>query len=220
MKIPFLLLSCSDGSPMPGVASQIAVIVSKDGGAFVASTYRPTQFAPGYYQVELTDAELDVTEYAIIEITCPGAQKIVKQYTPDASAVVDVDSVAAAVWNAPRRTLTFDGGTPQPGSGYCTVADVYAHWTQSKIDAWAGSADAIEAAINWSSLKIDSDLKNATTTPFNPVPPDIRTLCVMASGVRLARLAGALEDPAVLPAIEYYKEFVENYNYFADNQQP
>ena len=41
----------------------------------------------------------------------------------------------------------------------------------------------------------------------------------MASGVRLARLAGALEDPAVLPAIEYYKEFVENYNYFADNQQ-
>ena len=219
MKIPFLLLSSADGSPMPGVASQIAVTVSKDGGAFVASTYRPTQFAPGYYQVELTDAELDVTDYAIIEITCPGAQKNVKQWTPEASAVVDVDAVAAAVWNAKKRTLTFDGGTPQPGSGYCTVADVYAHWTQSKIDAWAGSADAIESAINWASLKIDSDLKNATTTPFNPVPPDIRTLCVMASGVRLARLAGALEDPAVLPAIEYYKEFVENYNYFADNQQ-
>ena len=117
MKIPFLLLSSSDGSPMSGVASQIAVTVSKDGGAFVASTYRPTQFAPGYYQVELTAAELDVTEYAIIEITCPGAQKIVKQYTPDASAVVDVDAVAAAVWNAPFRTLTFNGGTPQPGSG-------------------------------------------------------------------------------------------------------
>lgn len=220
MKIPFLLLAESDGSPMPGMANQINVTLSKDGSAFVAATNRPRQFAPGYYQLELTAAELDVTEYAIIEITCPGAQKIVKQYTPDASAVVDVDAVAAAVWNAKKRTLTFDGGTPQPGSGYCTVADVYAHWTQSKIDAWAGSADAIESAINWASLKIDSDLKNATTTPFNPVPPDIRTLCVMASGIRLARLAGALEDPAVLPAIEYYKEFVENYNYFADNQQP
>lgn len=203
---------------MAGMAAQIVVRISKDGGDFSESTNSPTQFAPGYYKIVLTADELNVVDFALIDITCPGAQKIVKQWTPETDSV-DVTSVAEAVWTAPLRTLTFGEVPPVEQPLYCNAYDLYAHWTQAKIESWVGSSDdAIAVAINWASRKIDSDLQNATQTPFNPVPKDISTICVLASGVRLASLAGDMADYGVQAAIAYYKEFVENFNYIVDNQ--
>ena len=127
----------------------------------------------------------------------------------------DISDIAAGVWNHTPRTLS---GDPSSTVVYCNTAMLYAHWTQDKIDAWAnGSQDAIDAAIVSASRKIDSDLDQAVSTPFQPVPADIRDLCILAAGVILARQAGDTDDPSVTAAESYYVKFVEDYNYTADN---
>lgn len=127
----------------------------------------------------------------------------------------DISDIADGVWNRTPRTLTSD---PNSSVVYCNTSQLYAHWTQAKIDAWSGgSQDAIDAAILSASRKIDSDLDQAASTPFQPVPADIRDLAILAAGVTLARQAGDLDEPGVTAAIEYYKKYVEDYNYTADN---
>ena len=131
------------------------------------------------------------------------------------SSESEAGAVAEAVWTRIPRTLTSDTDS---GVVYCTTAQLYAHWTQAKIDAWAGgSQDAIDAAILSASRKIDSDLNQAASTPFQPVPADIRDLAILAAGVILARQAGDLDDPGVTAAIAYYQKYIEDYNYTADN---
>lgn len=123
--------------------------------------------------------------------------------------------VAEAVWTRIPRTLTSD---PDSSVVYCNTSQLYAHWTQEKIDAWAGgSQDAIDAAIASASRKIDADLDQAASTPFQPVPADIRDLCILAAGVALARQAGDMNDPSVTAAAAYYQKFIEDYNYTANN---
>lgn len=127
----------------------------------------------------------------------------------------DISDIAAGVWNHTPRTLS---GDPSSTVVYCNTAMLYAHWTQDKIDAWAnGSQDAIDAAIVSASRKIDADLDQAVSTPFQPVPADIRDLCILAAGVILARQAGDTDDPSVTAAESYYVKFIEDYNYTADN---
>ena len=102
---------------MPGKAEQTTVTLSKDGSAFVAATNSPTEFATGYYTVELTDDELKVNEFAIINIVCPGAQKFVKQYTPsdlselakqvEALSAIAFETLAGMLnWQVVDNTLT------------------------------------------------------------------------------------------------------------------
>ena len=94
---------------------------------------------------------------------------------------------------------------------------LYAHWTQEKIDTWAnGSQTAIDNAIEWACNKIDEDLRNAASVPFQPVPASIRDLSILAAGARLAELAGVTDDPSVNAALAYYVAFVEDYNYRAN----
>lgn len=127
----------------------------------------------------------------------------------------DASAIAEAVWTRTPRTLTSD---PDSSVVYCNTSQLYAHWTQEKIDAWAGgSQDAIDAAIASASRKIDADLDQAASTPFQPVPADIRDLCIFAAGVTLARQAGDMNDPSVTAAAAYYQKFIEDYNYMADN---
>ena len=103
---------------------------------------------------------------------------------------------------------------------YCTTAMLYAHWTQTKIDTWSnGSQTAIDNAIEWACNMIDSDLQNATSVPFQPVPASIRDLAILTAGARLADLAGASAEPDVKAAWAYYQEYIENFNYNVDNQQ-
>lgn len=127
----------------------------------------------------------------------------------------DASAIAEAVWNRTPRTLTSD---PNSSVVYCNTSQLYAHWTQAKIDAWAnGNQTNIDNAILSASRKIDSDLAQAASTPFQPVPADIRDLAILAAGVTLARQAGDLDDPGVTAAIAYYQKYIEDYNYTADN---
>ena len=131
------------------------------------------------------------------------------------SSESEAGAVAEAVWTRIPRTLTSDTDS---GVVYCTTAQLYAHWTQPKIDAWAnGSQTNIDNAILSASRKIDADLNQAASTPFQPVPADIRDLAILAAGVILARQAGDLDDPGVTAAIAYYQKYIEDYNYTADN---
>ena len=49
-RIPFILLSTADGSPITGAAP--TVTISKDGGAFASATNSPVEISGGYYYVD------------------------------------------------------------------------------------------------------------------------------------------------------------------------
>lgn len=106
MKLPFILLSDSDGTPVVGASENITVRINKDGGDFCDATNNAEEFDEGYYCIELTDEELVVDDFAIIEISCPGAQRVVKKWTPDSGGTADKEAIAEAVWDHKRRTLT------------------------------------------------------------------------------------------------------------------
>ncbi|MBQ3349214.1 MAG: hypothetical protein IJG38_02335 [Thermoguttaceae bacterium] len=108
MKIPFILLSENSGTPMTGQASNIEISISKDGGQFAPSANAAEEFSPGYYSIELTEDELSVEQFAVIEIVCPDAQLVVKQWTPDSGGTADKDAIAEAVWTRKPRQLTSD----------------------------------------------------------------------------------------------------------------
>lgn len=108
MKIPFVLLSENSGTPITGQAANIEISISKDGGQFAPSTNAAEEFSPGYYSIELTEDELTVEQFAIVEIACPGAQLVVKQWTPDSGGTADKDAIAEAVWKRTPRQLTSD----------------------------------------------------------------------------------------------------------------
>lgn len=96
-KLPFILYSSSSYSPMKGQAENIVVRISTDGGEFATSTNMAEEFNSGYYCIELTDEELECQQFAVVEISCPGAQTRAFSYTTD---------VAENVWDYKERTLT------------------------------------------------------------------------------------------------------------------
>lgn len=104
MKIPFLLLSSADGSPMPGVAENVIVKVSVDGSTLTTLNVTAIEIANGYYYVNIDDSDVACDDFALIEITCPGAQKTVKQYTPEKELMVIMSSLLN--WNVNNNILT------------------------------------------------------------------------------------------------------------------
>ena len=80
-RIPFILLSTSDGSPITGAAP--TVTISKDGGAFASATNTPAEIGNGYYYVDLTTAETTVTNNVIIRATATGAQPTAVVWEPE-----------------------------------------------------------------------------------------------------------------------------------------
>lgn len=104
-KIPFILLSESDSSPVVGASENIIVRINKDGVGFSPATNEVEEFAPGYYSIELTDSELKCEQFVIVEISCTGAQRRVFSYTPE-GVEADAQAIAAAVWNHKNRKLT------------------------------------------------------------------------------------------------------------------
>ena len=71
-RIPFILLSTTDGSPLTGASP--TVTISKDGGAFAAATNNPAEIGNGYYYIDLTTAETTVNNNVIVRATATGAQ--------------------------------------------------------------------------------------------------------------------------------------------------
>ena len=65
-RIPFILLSTTDGSPLTGATP--SVTISKDGGTFASATNNPAEIGNGYYYVDLTTAETTVNNNVIIRM--------------------------------------------------------------------------------------------------------------------------------------------------------
>ena len=80
-RIPFILLSTSDGSPITGATPSITI--SKDGGAFASATNTPAEIGNGYYYVDLTSAETTVTNNVIVRATATGAQPTAVVWEPE-----------------------------------------------------------------------------------------------------------------------------------------
>jgi len=80
-RIPFILLSTTDGSPLTGATP--TVTISKDGAAFTAATNAPAEIGNGYYYVDLTTAETTVTSNVIVRATATGAQHTAVVWEPE-----------------------------------------------------------------------------------------------------------------------------------------
>ena len=80
-RIPFILLSTSDGSPITGATP--SVTISKDGGSFTAATNSPAEIGNGYYYVDLTATETAVTNNVIVRATATGAQPTAVVWEPE-----------------------------------------------------------------------------------------------------------------------------------------
>ena len=102
-RIPFILLSTTDGSPLTGAAP--TVTISKDGAAFTAATNTPAEIGNGYYYVDLTTAETTVTNNVIIRATATGAQPVSNLWEPE-QAVPTASDNAQAVWGAQTKEVT------------------------------------------------------------------------------------------------------------------
>lgn len=102
-RIPFILLSTTDGSPITGAAP--TVTISKDGAAFAAATNTPAEIGNGYYYVNLTSAETTVTNNVIIRATATGAQPTAVVWEPEQAIPTAADN-ATAVWSAQTKEVT------------------------------------------------------------------------------------------------------------------
>ena len=80
-RIPFILLSTSDASPLTGATP--SVTISKDGAAFASVTNQPHEIGNGYYYVDLTTAETTVTNNVIVRATATGAQPTAVVWEPE-----------------------------------------------------------------------------------------------------------------------------------------
>ena len=104
-RIPFILLSTTDGSPITGAAP--SVTISKDGAAFTAATNTPAEIGNGYYYVDLTTAETTVTNNVIVRATATGAQPTAAVWEPEQAMPTAADN-ATAVWGAASKIVTID----------------------------------------------------------------------------------------------------------------
>ena len=102
-RIPFILLSTTDGSPIAGATP--TVTVSKDGAAFTAATNQPHEIGNGYYYVDLTTTETTVTNNVIIRATATGAQPTAVVWEPEPTVPTASDN-ATAVWGAQTKEVT------------------------------------------------------------------------------------------------------------------
>lgn len=118
-RIPFMLLSTSDGSPLTGATP--SVTISKDGGAFASATNSPAEIGNGYYYVDLTSAETTVTNNVIVRATASGAQPTAVVWEPeqDLSGLSTFDpSTDDVTINATQAE------TMQTATGFATPTDI------------------------------------------------------------------------------------------------
>lgn len=125
-RIPFILLSTSDGSPITGATP--SVTISKDGAAFTSATNSPAEIGNGYYYVDLTTAETTVNNNVIVRATATGAQPTAVVWEPE-QAMPNVPTAAdnaTAVWGAQDKIVTIDStqaATLATAAALTTVGD-------------------------------------------------------------------------------------------------
>ena len=117
-RIPFILLSTTDGSPLTGASP--TVTISKDGAAFTAATNSPAEIGNGYYYIDLTAAETTVTYNVVIRATATGAQPTAVVWEPEQ------DLSGLSTFDPSTDTVTIDStqaATLATAAALATVGD-------------------------------------------------------------------------------------------------
>ena len=146
-RIPFILLSTSDGSPVTGATP--TVTISKDGAAFIAATNTPAEIGNGYYYVDLTTAETTVNNNVIVRATATGAQPTAVVWEPEQTIPTAADN-ATAVWGAQTKEVTIataQADTFATASSVANIATV-ANTIKSKTDNLPANPAAVTDITN------------------------------------------------------------------------
>ena len=213
-RVPFILLSTSDGSPLTGATP--TVTISKDGAAFTTATNNPAEIGNGYYYINLTDAETTVTYNVVIRATATGAQPTAVVWEPeqDLSGISTFDPATDAVTIDSTQAATL-----ATAAALTTVGDNVAA-VKAKTDNLpanpAATGDAMTLTSAYDAAKTASQFDPETTTvtidnqsvqavqsglsTFNPsttaVTMDSEQLATLATAQALAAQSGLLDAVA------------------------
>ena len=209
-RIPFILLSTSDGSPITGATP--TVTISKDGGTFASATNNPAEIGNGYYYINLTDAETTVTYNVVIRATATGAQPTAVVWEPEQAIPTAADN-AQAVWGAQDKIVTIDStqaATLATAAALTTVGDNVSA-VKAKTDNLpatpAATGDAMTLTSAYDSAKTASQFDPANTavtidsasvqavqsglSTFNPATDTVTITTAQASTLATATVQAA-----------------------------
>lgn len=185
MIIQFTLQSTTDGSYLTGQASNTTVYISKDGGAFAATTNAVAEIGRGLYKVELTAAESAFTTL-VYNPVCTGAQN--NLYSIDAPT--DISGLSTFDPSTDTVTISSDQAstlaTSQDVANIATTAGAIKAKTDNLpanpaavTDVTTAQAAIIAAIPDISSIATKTDLSNAEDTIIGNIVsamPDISGL--------------------------------------------
>ena len=164
-RIPFILLSTSDGSPITGATP--SVTISKDGAAFTAATNTPAEIGNGYYYIDLTSTETTVTNNVIVRATATGAQPTAVVWEPEPTIPSASDN-ATAVWGAQTKEVTIataQADTFATAAALATVGDNVAA-VKAKTDNLPESPAAVGSAMTLTEATVTA-IKSGLATGLN-----------------------------------------------------
>lgn len=214
-RIPFILLSTSDGSPITGAAP--TVTISKDGAAFAAATNSPSEIGNGYYYVDLTTAETTVTNNVIVRATATGAQPTAVVWEPEqdltglatAAALTTVgDNVSAvkaktdnlpaspaATGDAMTLTAAYDAAKTasqfNAATDAVTLASASITAVQSGLSTFDAANDAVTIATAQAATFATATVQAAQTAALETLAASILHWAATASTLTLYDNAGA-----------------------------
>ena len=169
-RIPFILLSTSDSSPITGATP--GVTISKDGAAFTAATNTPAEIGNGYYYVDLTSEETTATNNVIVRATATGAQPTAVVWEPEQTIPTAADN-ATAVWGAQTKEVTI---------------------ATAQADTFATAAALTTVGDNVSAVKAKTD-----NLPANPAATgDAMTLTQAYDAAKTASQFNAAQDAVTI----------------------
>lgn len=188
-RIPFILLSTTDGSPITGATP--TVTISKDGGAFTSATNAPAEIGNGYYYVDLTMAETTVTNNVIVRATATGAQPTAVVWEPEPIIPTAADN-ATAVWGAQDKIVTIDSSqaaTIATAAALATVGD-----NVTAIKAKTDTIPQNPAAVG-DAMTLTSDYNAAKTA--SQFDPSTDTVTIAGASVTAIQTGLSTFDPSV-----------------------
>lgn len=184
IRIPFILLSTSDGSPLTGATP--TVTISKDGGAFTVATNSPAEIGNGYYYVDLTTAETTVTNNVIVRATATGAQPTAVVWEPEPTIPTAADN-ATAVWSAQTKEVTINSTQAETFATASSVANIatVAGAIKAKTDNLPANPAAQGAQMSLTNEAITS-VKDGLATANNVTTAKAEIIAAMPDVSRLS----------------------------------
>ena len=171
-RIPFILLSTTDGTPITGATP--SVTISKDGGAFANATNTPAEIGNGYYYVDLTTTETTVNNNVIVRATATGAQPTAVVWEPeqDLSELAKADALSSVANNVSAVKAKTDNLPESPAAVGSAMT-----LTSAAITA---VQNGLATSSELSALETHGDSSWATATGFT-TPSDLSGLSTFNS---------------------------------------